>query len=129
VWELLSIYPTLWFKEIRIFPKNKCTSFWNFAPNSGLRKFYHDISRGNLLSIYLTKVVRDKLDCCQSAKLTIPPSSDSRPLVCHFDRQALSTLHHSSITWVYYRQLMFVAITFDSTLYVVTALCRFIGIN
>jgi len=32
-----------------------------------------------------------KLDRRRSAKLTIPPSFDSRPLVYHNDRQALST--------------------------------------
>ena len=34
---------------------------------------------------------RDKLDRRRSTKLTIPPSSDARPLVYHSDRQALST--------------------------------------
>ena len=34
---------------------------------------------------------RDKLDRPRSAKLTIPPSSDARPLVHHSNRQALST--------------------------------------
>jgi len=33
----------------------------------------------------------DKLDCRRSTKLTIPPSSDARPLVYHSDHQALST--------------------------------------
>ena len=33
----------------------------------------------------------DKLDCRRSAKLTIPPSCDARPLVYHTDHQALST--------------------------------------
>jgi len=33
---------------------------------------------------------RDKLDRRRSAKLTIPPSSDSRPLVYHSNHQALS---------------------------------------
>jgi len=35
---------------------------------------------------------RDKLDRCRSTKLTIPPSSASRPLVYlyHVDRKALS---------------------------------------
>jgi len=34
---------------------------------------------------------RDKLDRRRSTKLTVPPSSDARPLVYHSDRQALST--------------------------------------
>ena len=36
-------------------------------------------------------LVRDKLDCHRSTKLTMPPSSDSRPLVYDSNRQALST--------------------------------------
>jgi len=34
---------------------------------------------------------RDKLDRRRSATLTIPPSSDARPLVYHSNHQALST--------------------------------------
>ena len=33
----------------------------------------------------------DKLDHRRSAKLTVPPSSDARPLIYRSDRQALST--------------------------------------
>ena len=33
----------------------------------------------------------EKLDRRRSAKLTIPPSSDARPLVYHSNQQALST--------------------------------------
>ena len=36
---------------------------------------------------------RHKLDRRRSAELTIPPSSDARPLAYHTDRQALSTAH------------------------------------
>ena len=36
--------PKLCYKEIRISPKNKGTSLWNVAPNSGFRKFRHDKS-------------------------------------------------------------------------------------
>ena len=42
--EFHSIYPTPCYKEIGIPFKNKGTSLWNFAPNSGLRKFRHDES-------------------------------------------------------------------------------------
>jgi len=34
---------------------------------------------------------RDKLDRRRSTKLTVPPSSDARPLVYHTIREALST--------------------------------------
>ena len=40
-WELPSTYATLYYKEIRVPPKNKGSSLWNFAHNSGLRKFRH----------------------------------------------------------------------------------------
>jgi len=38
---------------------------------------------------------RDKLDRRRSAKLTVPPSSDARPLVYHSSHQALSTAQFS----------------------------------
>ena len=44
---VLSTYPTQCYKEIRVHPKMgvvPCSSFWNFASNSGLRKFRHGIS-------------------------------------------------------------------------------------
>ena len=47
-----------------------------------------------MLSIYTDKggrSERDKLDSRRSTELTIPPISDSRPLVYHSDHHALST--------------------------------------
>ena len=43
-WELHSTYPTLCYTEIHVPSKIRVTSLWNFAPNSGLRKFRHGIS-------------------------------------------------------------------------------------
>jgi len=49
---------------------------------------------------------RDKLDRRRSTKLTVPPSSDARPLVYHGDRQARSTLQRDSVAPIYRRQLV-----------------------
>jgi len=51
-WNLPTTYRTLSFKEIWLPLKNKGTSLWNFAPNSGLRKFYRTKS-----IVLLTKLV------------------------------------------------------------------------
>jgi len=62
--------------------QNKGTSLGNFATNSGLfSPLYIDCR--NVLSTKLKKggrSERDKLDRRRSTKLTIPPSSDARPL-------------------------------------------------
>jgi len=74
--------------------KNKGTSLWNFVVNSALRKFHHDESIVEMSSTQLDgggRSERDKLERRRSPKLTIPPSSDGRPLVYHSDSQALST--------------------------------------
>jgi len=72
--------------------KNKGTSFWNFVSDSGLLLWY--IDRRSVLSAELKKggcSEHDKLDHCQSTKLTIPLSSDPHPLVYHSNHQAVST--------------------------------------
>jgi len=43
-WELPSTHPTLCSKEIQGHSKIRVLSSWNFATNSGLRKFRHNIS-------------------------------------------------------------------------------------
>ena len=95
-WELPSTCPTVYCKKIR--PPSKITariSLWNFIPNSGLRKFRHGISIVEACYRLSSRKVdcseRDKLDCRRTTKLTIPPSSDARPLVYHSDRQAPAT--------------------------------------
>ena len=57
--------------------QNKGTSLCNVFLNPGLRKFRHGVSIVDLSS---RKAGCDKLDRCRSNKLTIPPSSDARPL-------------------------------------------------
>ena len=49
------------------------------------------IDRRNVLSTQLRRSERDKLDRRRSTKLTLPPSSDARPLVYHSNHQAVST--------------------------------------
>ena len=82
-------------KGISGISKNKGTSLWHFVPNSGLRKFFFGISIvekcHGLRSTRWKLRAYDKLDRRRSAKLTVPQSSDARPLVYHSDRQALST--------------------------------------
>jgi len=81
-WELPSTYHKLCYKEIRIPPKKQGTSFWNFAPNSGLRKFCYGISIVEMCYRLSSRGGRsdkhDKLDCCRSTRLTISSSSDTR---------------------------------------------------
>jgi len=79
-------------KGIASISKNKDTFLRKFVPNTGLFLLRH-IDRRNVL---LTArrgghPERDKLDRRRSAKLTVPPNSDSRPLVYHSNYQALST--------------------------------------
>ena len=40
-WDLLSTYATLFCKEIQVLSKMRVLRLWNFARNSGLRKFRH----------------------------------------------------------------------------------------
>ena len=81
-WELPSTYHKLCSKEIRIPPKKQGTSLWNFAPNSGLRKFCHGISIVEMCYRLSSRGGRsnkhDKLDRCRSTRLTISSSSDTR---------------------------------------------------
>jgi len=63
--------------------KNKGTSLWNSVPNSRQKNLLWYIDRRNVLSTQHEKggrSERDKLDRRRSTKLTIPPSSDARPL-------------------------------------------------
>ena len=73
-----------------VISKNKGTSLWNFVLNSGL------LLRSSKRVIDLAgrrwrRAERDKLGRRRSTKLTIPPSSDARPLVYHSNHQALFT--------------------------------------
>ena len=85
-------YAVLYGNSVRT-SKNKRISLWNFARNSELLKFHHERSIVEMYcQLCLTKVDAQRLiDRRQSAELTMPPSSDSRPLVYHSDRPALST--------------------------------------
>jgi len=68
--------------EIRVLPSETCPRLWNL-------KFRHSRSIVNLPRDKGGRSERDKLDRRLSAKLTVPLSSDARPLVYHSDRQAL----------------------------------------
>jgi len=80
--ELHSTYPTLCYTEIHVPSKIRVTSLWNFAPNSGLRKFRHGISSKHAINLARERwTLRGlKLGCRRSTKFIIPPSSDARPL-------------------------------------------------
>jgi len=88
--------------------KNKGTSLWNsvltpdLVGNTFRRSircgeiflYNQHIDRRNVLPTKLEKggrSERDKLDSGRSTKLTVPPSSDARPLVYRTNREALST--------------------------------------
>jgi len=75
--------------------KTKVTALWNFVPNSGLQKILlRQIHRRDVFSTKFEKggrSERDKLNRRRSSRLTIPPSFDSRPLIYHSNRRALST--------------------------------------
>jgi len=76
--------------------KNKGTSLGNVVPNPGLllRNFasvYRSSKSVIVLARHGGRSERDKLDRRRSTKLTMPPSSDARPLVYHNNHQALST--------------------------------------
>ena len=80
--------------------RNKGTSLWNFVPNSGFKEIlFQYIDRRNALSTSLDKggrSERDKLDRRRYTKMTIPLSSDARPLqFITGDRHALSTARYS----------------------------------
>ena len=90
---LPSTYLTVCYNEIQVSTK-KGTSVWNFVLNSVLSNFRHD---GSIVEICY-QLSSTKVDA-QSVinwtivvgQLTVSPSSDSRPLAYHSDRQALST--------------------------------------
>ena len=56
-----------------------------------LKILLQNVDRQSVLLTQCGRSERDKLDRRQSAKLTVPPSSDSRPLVYQSNYQALST--------------------------------------
>jgi len=82
-WELPSTYATLYYKEIRVPPKNKGSSLWNFAHNSRLRKFRHD--RSIVEACY--QLSSRKVDSQSMMNWTV----SSIAIVYHRNRQALST--------------------------------------
>jgi len=114
----LSNSPTLRCKEIRVSLKIMILPSRTLPQHSGFRKFRHDRSIvetcyqlsstkvdaqsvinwtvvGQLSWQYNTKIIQYKIckaSCCRGFRGAIPPSSDSRPLVYHSDRQALSTV-------------------------------------
>jgi len=74
--------------------KNNSTSSGTLSQTPDVKNLLRRIDRRNVLSTLLDKggrSERNNLDRRRSAKLTIPPSSDVRPLVYHSNRQALST--------------------------------------
>jgi len=58
-----------------VYQQSVCASLWNSVPNSAILP--RDVDRRNVLSILDEKL---KLDRRRSIKLTVPPSSDARPL-------------------------------------------------
>jgi len=93
--ELPSTYPIMCWKEIWVSTKiTDSTSSGTLSQTPDVKNLLRRIDRRNVLSTLLDKggrSERNKLDRRRSAKLTIPPSSDVRPLVYHSNRQALST--------------------------------------
>jgi len=92
--ELPSSYPTQLQGNSGIF-KNKGTSLWNFVPNSGLRKFCFRISIVKTwYRLRSTKVDAQSTinwTVVGQLKLTVPPSSDARPL--YHNRWSSSAVH------------------------------------
>jgi len=77
--------------EIRVTRKNKGTSHGTLTQTPDLENFA-SVYRSSKRVINLVRShERDKLDRRRSTELTIPPSSDARPLVYHGNHQALST--------------------------------------
>ena len=77
--------------------QNKGTSVWNFFLASGLLHGISIAEHAINLARHGGRWQRDKLDRRRSTKLTVPPSSDARPLSYHSDRQALSTQQDSVV--------------------------------
>jgi len=76
---LLSTYHTLCCKEVQVSTKIKALPSWTSSQNLDfVKNLLRCIARRNVFSVQF-----DKLDRRRSAKLTVPPSSDARPLVCH----------------------------------------------
>jgi len=89
--ELPSIQLTLCYRKFG-YLQNKSISLWNFVQNSGLWKFTFGVSIvETCYRLSWQRWDRNKLDRRRSTKLTIPSSSDARPLVNHSNHQAVST--------------------------------------
>jgi len=97
---LLSTYYTLCcmeaqvglYTKVRVLPSgtlSQSPDLENFVPTYRSWKRVVDLARHGGRS------ERDKLDRRRSTKLTVPPSSDARPVVYRSDRQALSTARYS----------------------------------
>ena len=73
--------------KIRVLPSGTLSQTVDLEKN-----FLRYIDRRNVLSILLDERLEcDKLDRRRLTKLTIPPSSDARPLVYRSNHRALST--------------------------------------
>jgi len=92
--------------------QNKGTSLRNFFINSALGKFRHSISSVERVTDSAlerwTLSERDKLDRRRSAQLTIPPSSNARPL-SFIAENVKVCLRHDFVAQVNWRQLIFLS--------------------
>ena len=88
-----SFLPPILYCVIRISPKIRILPSWTLSQTPDLPENSASACRSSKRVINLARQggrsERDKLDCRRSTKLTIPPSSDSRPVFYHSDRQAL----------------------------------------
>jgi len=87
---LLSTLPTLCCKEIEVSPKIRVLPSGTLFQSPDLEKFASAYRSCYRLSSTRWTPSTDKLDRRRSIKLTISPSSGSRPLVYHSNHQALS---------------------------------------
>ena len=99
--EFLSTHPTLYFKEIRVSPKLMVLPSGTLTQTLDLENFATAYRSSKCVIDLGGSSQRDKLDHRRSPRLTIAPSSDTRPLVYYSVSQALSTA-------VYLQQLILV---------------------
>ena len=94
-WEPPSTYLILCKKEIRVSPKIRVLPSGTLFQTPDFKKFawaYRSSKRViDLARERRTRSESDKLGRRRSKKLTVPPSSDARPLVYHSNHQTLST--------------------------------------
>ena len=94
-WEPPSTYLILCKKEIRVSPKIRVLPSGTLFQTPDFKKFawaYRSSKRViDLARERRTRSESDKLGRRRSKKLTVPPSSDARPLVYYSNHQALST--------------------------------------